>query len=69
MAESTIPNLARIRAMKGYTQTQLAAAAGLTQETISLYENGRQKPFPESLKKIAIALDCSLDELFGINGT
>ena len=67
MAKPTIPNLAAIRATKGYTQTKLSAMTGLTQETISLYERGRQKPFPENLLKIANALDCTLDDLFTQN--
>jgi transcriptional regulator with XRE-family HTH domain len=56
--------MAQIRAMKGLTQEALAALVpGLTQETVSRYENDRQKPFGESLVKIADALGCTIDEL------
>jgi len=57
-------NLAKIRTMKGLTQAQLADRAGLTQETISLYESGKQRPFSENIFKIAVALECTVDDLF-----
>lgn len=58
--------LADIRVSKGFTQVQLAEKSGISQETISLYETGKQRPLPESLIKLAKALDCSVGELLGI---
>lgn len=63
-------NLARLRAMRGMTQRELAerVGGGMTQETISLYENGRQKPLPENLIRLADALGCTIDELVRRDG-
>jgi transcriptional regulator with XRE-family HTH domain len=59
--------LADIRASKGLTQTQLAEMADISQETISLYETGKQKPLPDNLIRLASALDCTVDELLGLD--
>lgn len=52
---------ARIAA--GMTQQQLAEAAGLTQKDISRYESGKHEPGALTLKKLAQALECSMDYL------
>ena len=46
----------RRRRARGMTQKQLADAAGLHPTQISLYENGRRLPRPETLRSIAAAL-------------
>ena len=63
-------NLADIRINKGLTQREIAErmGGGMTQETISLYENGKQKPLPENLVRLADALECTLDELVRKDG-
>ena len=52
---------ARLRA--GRTQAQLAAAIGCQQRDISRWENGSREPMASTLKKIALALNCSMDDL------
>ena len=52
---------ARIAA--GMTQTQLAEAAGLKQRDVSRYESGKHEPGALTLKRLAQALDCSMDVL------
>ena len=61
-------NLSVIRSMRRMTQVQLSQKTGITQETISLYENEKQKPLPENLLKIASALECTVEELFTKEG-
>ena len=50
----------------GMTQVQLAAAAELSQSTISLYELGESDVSGASLVGLARALQCSADYLIGL---
>ena len=56
--------LKQLRESKGISQTQLANLVGLKQTTISQYENGSRKPNLNKAKKIADALNISLDDFF-----
>lgn len=44
------------RRAQGLTQSDLAAAAGVTQAALSRYENGLRDPEPEALQRVAEAL-------------
>lgn len=46
-----------------FTQQQLAEKTGIAQSTIAQYENGFRKPDIVKLKKIAMVLGCTTDEL------
>lgn len=54
--------LKEARRAAGMTQAQLAERIGCLQKDISRYESGRE-PGALTLKKIAIALGCSMDDL------
>lgn len=56
--------LKQFREKKGMSQTELGNKVGLKQTTISQYENGSRKPNLAMAKKLADALEISLDELF-----
>lgn len=56
-------NLKKARKNKGFTQKELAEIIGVKRSTIAGYESKNQEPSYEILKKIAIALDCSIDSL------
>ena len=57
-------NLRRIRKAKGLTQEKLARLADLTNNTIIKIESGKnQNPTLDTLKKIARALEISVDDL------
>lgn len=60
-AEKT--KLAFMRKRRKLTQTELAKKMEVTQKDISRWENGDIKPSVENLKKLAVALDCSMDDL------
>ena len=45
------------------TQAQLADAIGTTTQNISQYERGVRNPKLETLRKIALALDCNISDL------
>lgn len=47
------------------SQIELAERAGITQSTLSNYENGKREPGVSILIRIAEELDVSLDELAG----
>lgn len=59
-------NLKTIREKKGYTQTKLAEISGVSRRAIVHYENHAKKPAFDKVKKLAEALEISIDELFGI---
>ena len=58
--------LKEIRKKKGITQKELAKKVGLKQSTISGYEIGNSIMNVDTLLKVIDILDCSADELLGI---
>ena len=62
MSENINPIAARRQAL-GLTQAQLAEKAGVIQQTIDKWERGERNPGVPSLKKLAAALDCKLEDL------
>ncbi len=59
------PRLKRVRARRGVTLTELAAATGISKSTLSRLETGQRKPSLELLLPIAQAHQVPLDELVG----
>jgi transcriptional regulator with XRE-family HTH domain len=59
------PRLRRVRARRGVTLTELAAATGISKSTLSRLETGQRKPSLELLLPIAQAHQVPLDELVG----
>lgn len=55
--------LQRQMTLQGMGQEDLAKATGISQQTISNYVNRRQSPNIIKLNRIALALNCSPDEL------
>lgn len=51
------------RKKKGYTQSDVAKALGVRQNTVCQWEIGERKPDIINLKKLAIFLNCKLEEL------
>jgi transcriptional regulator with XRE-family HTH domain len=58
--------LARFRQLKGFSQRALAKESGVSPATIYELENGRRKPNPSTLRKLASALDVEVVDLLGI---
>jgi transcriptional regulator with XRE-family HTH domain len=56
--------IALTRKLKGITQTQLAFACETTQQQIAKIESGVVDPRLSTLRKIAQALGCELEDLF-----
>lgn len=56
-----IDNLIKQRKAKGWTQTDLAKAANLTQSVIARMESKRITPQLSTLVRIVLALDCRLE--------
>jgi transcriptional regulator with XRE-family HTH domain len=56
-----------LRKAKGLTQTQLAEQIGITQHVLSNYEIGRCAITVEMLVRFSLALECSTDQLIGLN--
>lgn len=57
--------ITRLRLAKGLTQAQLAEIVGCRQVDISLWENGVRQPSAKSAIKLAHALNCRMEELYG----
>nr|DAU66713.1 MAG TPA: helix-turn-helix domain protein [Caudoviricetes sp.] len=55
--------LKQIREKKAISQPMLANLMGVSQQTISYWENGTYFPRADKLTHIAQILDCSVDEL------
>lgn len=60
-------NIRRIRKEKGLTQKQLGGLCQINEVQIRQYELGKANPKIETLEKIANALQCSVDELRGLD--
>jgi transcriptional regulator with XRE-family HTH domain len=60
------PRLTAVRKARGFTQVQLAQAAGSTQRSISYYENDDGIPPASIVIALAKALKVSADELLGL---
>jgi len=52
------------RVARGFSQADLAAAVGVTRQTVGLIESGDYNPTLNLCKAICTALDKTLDELF-----
>jgi transcriptional regulator with XRE-family HTH domain len=61
--QSFADRLADLRKAKGYVQQTLAEKVGLHVGQIRRYETGRAQPTLDVIKKLAIALEVSADQL------
>lgn len=57
--------LTRLRELKGYSQRALAKESGVSPATIYELENGRRRPNPSTLRKLAAALSVEVSDLLG----
>ena len=56
-------NLNRILKQRGITHYRLSQITNIGHDSMSLYRNGKRQPQLANLKKIADALNVSIDEL------
>lgn len=61
--DSQLTALYEYRKKQAMTQKKLAKAIDVAQSTIAQYETGTRKPDIVTLKKLAIALHCTTDQL------
>ena len=54
-----------MRHNKGFSQLMLARLLGVSQQAVAQWEIGKAYPRSETLVKLADALDCTIDELYG----
>lgn len=58
----------RARLRRGWTQDELAEAAGVSNATVSRLENGKQEAGADTLAQIASALEQTVDSLLASGG-
>lgn len=58
-------NMKTIRLSLGMTQAELAKKLNVSQSNIAMWESGVSTPSGDRLPKIADALNCSIDALYG----
>lgn len=63
MSEKFYENLKKARLNKGLSQIQLAEKLSIAKSTYSMYETGKREPNIQTIKKLAVLLDVSLDYL------
>ena len=56
-------NLKRLREQRALSLTDLAQKSGVNRITIHRIENGKQKPMPRTIRKLAEALRVKVEEL------
>jgi len=56
--------LYQLRRERGLSQTQVAAAVGITQSAYAMIERGQRYPRKETMKKLADYFGVTVDELF-----
>ena len=66
MAEALRNTLRAAREARGWTQSQLADAIGVSRKTVNTVENGVFIPSTVIALKLARALGCSVEALFSL---
>ena len=56
--------LYKLRTEKGYSARKLADKSGISKSQINDIENGKKSPTLNTLKKLADALDCRIEDLY-----
>ena len=59
--------LKRLREKKHLTQEEMAARLGISRSAVAMWENGQNIPPTKYLVTVAEMLDCTIDELLGVN--
>jgi molybdate-binding protein/DNA-binding XRE family transcriptional regulator len=68
-SEDTMSRVRRLREVRGLSQIELAAAVGLTRQSVHSIESGRSIPAVDVALRLANILDCSVESLFGETAT
>lgn len=58
-----MPALRRLRLVAGYSQQELADAAGVHKATITQLESGRRRPRPSTMRRIAEVLGVGIADI------
>lgn len=56
--------LYEVRTAKGYSVRELAKKSGVSKTAINNIENQKRSPTLETLKRLADALDCHIEDLY-----
>lgn len=57
-------NIKKLRQKKKWSQKKLADKLNVSQQTIAKWESKKSYPRSELLPKIALTLDCAIEELY-----
>ncbi|WAS97824.1 substrate-binding domain-containing protein [Nannocystis punicea] len=67
MSESEPNRVRAVREARGLSQSELAAAASLSRQSVGAIEAGRATPAVDVALRLARALDCRVEELFALD--
>ena len=62
--QKLLNNLQSLRKVKGFTQQELSERADVSRKSINAIENGIYVPSTVLALKIALTLECSVEDLF-----
>ena len=55
--------LRRLRELRILSQRELAKKSGVNTTTINRIERGKQRPIPKTIRKLAVALEVTIEEM------
>ncbi|MFT9495872.1 helix-turn-helix domain-containing protein [Anaerosolibacter sp.] len=62
-----VPRIRERRMEKHLSQTELCEIIGMSKSQLSRIENGKTRPTPEVLWRIAKGIGCNVDELYEVS--
>jgi transcriptional regulator with XRE-family HTH domain len=58
-------SIAALRKLRGWSKAELARRSRLHPTDVGKIENGRSIPYPSQIKRLAVALRCTVETLTG----
>lgn len=59
------PHIKKLRLARDLSQRELSALSGINHSTIALYETGRSSPLYRNVRRLSLAMDCTVGEVMG----
>lgn len=63
MRQYVMKNVRRLRELRALSLSDLSTISGISRVTINRVENGKQKPMPRTVRKLAQALNVEVEDI------